>query len=409
MSTDPRLRFLPILVAALSTLGPFTIDTYLPSFPEMALSLGATPLQVQQSLTFYLVPFALMNLWHGAISDAVGRRPVTLVALVLYTLASVGSAFAPRIEVLWFFRALQGLASGVGLVVGRAVVRDVHEGSAAQRVLSWVAVLYLVAPAVAPVLGGRLHLWWGWRSVFGFLAVLGLGLFLAVWGGLPETLPLTQRRPFRAGYLVRAYAATMAHGRFLAAALAVALNFSGLFLYIASAPAFLLTHLKVRETEFIWLFGPTTTGLVLGGLLSGRLAGRWSGRRTVMLGYGLMIGAACLNVVWHLLRAPGIPGSVLPLLLYATGMAFVAPTLTLRGLDVFPERKGMAASCQAFLITGANAITAGLVSPMAQGSVLRLAVVAWGLMAAGSLAALLHFRGTTVGGPGEVGRMGRLG
>ncbi|HET7776352.1 MAG TPA: MFS transporter, partial [Azospira sp.] len=121
-------RHLAILLATLSALGPFSIDTYLPAFPEMGQSLGATPLQVQQTLTAYLLPFAVMTLWHGALSDALGRRRVILAALALFGLASLGCTLATSIEQLWLFRALQGITAGAGIVVGRAVVRDVFQG-----------------------------------------------------------------------------------------------------------------------------------------------------------------------------------------------------------------------------------------------------------------------------------------
>src|SRR4026209_510244 len=137
-------RSLPLLIAALSMIGPFAIDTYLPSFREMETSLGATALEIQQSLTAYLIPFALMSLWHGSISDALGRRRGILVALVALALASIGCAVSPSIHVLWIFRALQGLASGAGLVVGRAVIRDVYEGHHAQRVMAQVTVIFTI-------------------------------------------------------------------------------------------------------------------------------------------------------------------------------------------------------------------------------------------------------------------------
>lgn len=390
-------RTLPLLIAALSMIGPFAIDTYLPSFREMESSLRATPLQVQQSLTAYLIPFALMSLWHGSISDALGRRRVILVALAVLGLTSIGCALSPSIHVLWFFRVLQGLASGAGLVVGRAVVRDVYEGHHAQRVMAQVTVIFTIAPAIAPVLGGQLHEWFGWRSVFYFLALFSLGIWIWSAIGLPETLHPERRHSLDARFLLRSYRRTLTSGAFLAAAFAGALNFSAIFLYISSAPVFLMRHLHLRETQFFWLFGPVTTGMMLGAALSGRLAGRVMPKRTVMLGYVGMIVAAIANVAFHLAYRPQLPWSVAPLFLYTIGMAFSMPSIVLFGLDIFPAQKGLAASCQAFLMTGMNALTAGLLSPLANALALRLALVSGTLRAAGLICTLLFFKGRAPG------------
>lgn len=380
-------RSLPLLIAALSMIGPFAIDTYLPSFREMEASLHATPLQVQQSLTAYLLPFALMSLWHGSISDALGRRRVILVALALLAFTSIGCALAPTIHALWFFRALQGLAAGAGFVVGRAVVRDVFEGHAAQRVMANVTMIFTIAPAIAPVLGGWLHEWFGWRSVFYFLALFSVGLW--TWSALklPETLHPERRHPLHPAFLLRSYSRALTSVPFLATAFAAALNFTAMFLYISSAPVFLIRHLHLRETQFFWLFGPVTTGMMIGALLSGRLAGRISPGKTVALGYGGMIAAVIANISFHVLHAPQLPWSVAPLFLYAMGMALTMPSLVLFGLDIFPAQKGLAASCQAFLMSSINALTAGVLSPLASVSALRLSTVSALLMLTGLLCA----------------------
>jgi DHA1 family bicyclomycin/chloramphenicol resistance-like MFS transporter len=245
-------RSLPLLIAALSMIGPFAIDTYLPAFKELEGSLRATPLEVQQSLTAYLLPFALMSLWHGSISDALGRRRVILVALAMFAVTSIGCALSPDIRVFWIFRALQGIAAGAGLVVGRAVVRDVYEGAAAQRVLAHVTVIFTIAPAIAPVLGGWMHEWFGWRSIFYFLALFAaaVGVWCAV--ALPETLHPERRQPLNPGFLLRSYVRTLTNGAFLATSFAAALNFAAVFLYISSAPAFVMGHLQLSETQFFW-------------------------------------------------------------------------------------------------------------------------------------------------------------
>ncbi len=385
---------LPLLIAALSMIGPFAIDTYLPSFREMEHSLGATGLEVQQSLTAYLIPFALMSLWHGSISDALGRRRVILVALAVLTLTSIGCALSPNIRTLWIFRALQGIASGAGIVVGRAVVRDVYEGHAAQRVMANVTMIFTVAPAIAPVLGGWLHEWFGWRSVFYFLALFSLGVWIWSALGLPETLHPERRHPLHPRFLLQSYIRTLTSQRFLAAAFAASLNFTAVFLYITSAPVFLMRHLGLHETQFYWLFIPIPTGMLLGAALSGRLAGRVSPARTVMFGYGGMILAAATNVGFHALHDAQLPWSVAPLFLYTIGMALAMPSLVLFGLDIFPAQKGLAASCQAFLMTGMNALTAGLLSPLANASPLRLAIVSCALTVVGFVCALFFFERT---------------
>ncbi len=386
---SPRL---PLLIAALSTLAPFFIDTYLPSFGELGARLHASPLQVQQTLTAYLVPFAAMNLWHGALSDAMGRRRVVIGSLVVLLIASVGAALATSIEALMGFRVIQGAASGVGLVVGRAMVRDVYEGAQAQRVMAQVSALFAIAPAVAPVIGGWLHELFGWRSVFGFLAILST--LLLVWShlGLPETLPAAQRHPLHLGRLLRSYLETMTDGAFLAAAGAATFNFLGVFLYISSAPRFLLEHLQLRETQFLWLFGPMTAGMMLGAAASGHLAGRLSPMRTLGAGYLLMLGAAAANGLFHALHGAAVPWSVLPIAVYSFGMALSMPTLTLLSLDLHPTRKGLASSCQAFLLTTGNAVTAGVLAPLLNTTPLRLAIgqLSLALVGLGFLGIFLH-------------------
>ena len=375
---------LPLLIAAISTMGPFSIDTYLPSFREMEHALHATPLQIQQTLTAFLIPFAFMSLWHGALSDALGRRPVIIVALGIVAAASVGCALATNIETLWFFRAVQGLFAGV-FVVGRAVVRDVYEGPAAQRVIAQVSVLFAIAPAMAPVLGGQLHELFGWRSVFYFLAVFAA--LTALWSALclPETLPRELRQPLRAGPLLRAYRQTFSHRGFLLCALVVAFNFTAIFIYVAGAPAFLLRHLHVRETEFLWLFGPVTAGMALGSAISGKLAGQLDWRHTLGWSYAAMITASAANVLLHLTGEASLPWSVIPLFVYAAGMSLSMPSLTLIGLDYFPQHRGLASSCQAFLLTAGNALTAGLIVPLVSASPALMAGAAAVLMFAGLL------------------------
>lgn len=382
-------RGFALLLAALSSLGPFSIDTYLPSFPEIGAQLAATQLEVQQTLAVYLISFSAMALWHGAISDALGRRRVILWALAVFAAASLGCAFATRIEHLWLLRALQGVSAGAGVVVGRAIVRDLYDGAAAQRLMAHVAIAFALAPAIAPVIGGWLHTWFGWRSVFVFLTLAAIVLAFACWRLLPETLPRERRQSLRPGYLLRAYRRVLGTPAFLAATAALTCNFCGFFIYVLSAPAFLMGHLGLSEREFLWLFGPTMCGLMLGNWIAARVAGRLTPLQCIARGYAVMGLAAALNLAISHALIPGVPHSVLPLFVFNTGMALATAPLTLLALDPFARERGLASSCQTFLQSGTNGLVAGLVVPLLWGSVQTMALGMAGFAALGALAVVL--------------------
>jgi DHA1 family bicyclomycin/chloramphenicol resistance-like MFS transporter len=380
---------LPVLLALITALGPFSIDAYLPSFPDIGASLAATPLEVQQTLPAYLIPFAAMMLWHGAISDACGRRPVILVGLVCYALATLGALFATSIEQLWIARGAQGVSAGVGMVVGRAVIRDLHEGAAAQRLMARVGMMFALAPAVGPIIGGLLQEAYGWRSVFGFLLAFSLLLVGACWRWLPESLPPARRHPLHPTTLAAATAGILRDRPFVLTCAAFALNFSGLFVYVLSSPVFLIEHLGLDGAQFAWLFIPLTTGMIAGSALSGRLAGALSPVRTIAIAYramGLAVGA---NLGINLTAPQAFVWYLLPLPFYSAGMALAMPSLTLIAIDRFPDRRGLAAAVQGLINTGFAALAAGLFVPLLWGSPLTLALGMAVLLGAGMTACRL--------------------
>jgi len=372
-------------------LGPFSINAYLPSFQEMGVVLRTDAVALQQTISVYFFAFAFMSLWHGAISDSFGRRRVVLWGLAVYTASSLGCVFATGVEQLWALRALQGFSAGAGIVIGRAVVRDLHEGPLARRMMSQVVMIYGIAPAIAPLVGGALQIAFGWRSVFLFLALLSVSLLGAVALRLPETLPPQARRPFDAADLGRGYLVLLRNRGFMAWSLAYALMFGAFFIYVLSAPVFVMTHLGLGEGDFIWLFGPATAGLVSGSALAGRAAAYWSFGRTLATAFGLMGAATCYNlgVAW---AAPDAAGwYVAYLFVFNLGMSLAIPALTIRGLDCVPTRRGMGSSIQLFVQTGFNAIIAALIAPLMWGSPMSLACGAAGLWlcaGAGVIAAL---------------------
>lgn len=384
------MGLLATMLAALAMIGPFAIDTYLPSFPAIQADLAVSSVQMQQTLSVYLVAFAVMTLFHGTLSDSFGRRPVILVNLAVFVLASVGCALAGSFAQLLFFRGLQGLSAGAGIVVGRAIIRDSFEGHAAQRLMSLVTMIFGVAPAVAPVIGGWLQGLLGWRSVFAFLVLYSALLLVACQARLRETLPPADRQPFKLRPLARNYWTLGRSVPLFLLASAIALNFCAFFLYIVSAPAFIYDLLGLGATEFPWLFVPGIVGVTAGAYLSGRLAGKMSPDKTVKLAYGILFSAVLFNVIYSGLAEPAVPWSVLPIMVYTVGMALAMPSLTLLALDLFPHNRGLTASLLGFEHSLLSAVTAGIVSPLLSHNDLTLALGMAVLAAMGWLSWMLY-------------------
>lgn len=369
----PGPILLAILLAGLAMLGPFSIDTYLPAFPNIQETLHASPIQVQQTLTAYMVAFALMILWHGALSDAFGRRNIILASLAVFAVASLGCAAVHSIEYLWAFRILQGVSAGAGVVIGRALIRDMYADARAARLLSLVTMIFSIAPAIAPIMGGWIVKLLDWRSIFLFLFIYTLLLFWFCYKRLPETLPPEKRQPFNPTFLAQSYKKVLRSPLFHLKSGAVAFNFAGLFLFIAAAPVFITRHLGLGPDQFGWQFIPAVAGIFLGALAANRLAGKMAVPRQVMIGFCFLVGAGLANVAYHAFFPPALPWSVAPLFFYTFGMSVVAPGVTFLVLDLFPEIRGTVASCQSFNQTMLGAIVAGVIAPLLWHSVLWLA------------------------------------
>ena len=389
---------LAILLAVLGMLGPFSIDTYIPAFSGIAASIGATPVEMQQTLSAYLFGFAFMNLFHGALSDSFGRRPVVLWGLAVFTIASLGCALSETIGQLVFFRALQGLSTGAGIVVSRAVIRDMFPPAEAQKVMSQVTIYFGVAPAIAPIVGGFLFVHAGWHAVFWFLVAVGVVLFAANWKLLPETLHVSQRQPFEVRHLMRGYRDLCSDPRFLLLALASGVPFNGMFLYVLSAPAFLGDHLGLSPTQFFWFFLLTIGGIMSGAWVSGRMAGKLTPKRQIRHGFLIMLLVSVVNVVANWLFTPHPAWSMLPVAVFAFGWALMVPVITLLVLDLHPERRGMASSLQAVIGSTANGLVAGVIAPLVMHSTLGLALTSAMMMSVGLFAWIwLHRRWPEIG------------
>ncbi len=379
---------LAFLLACLGMLGPFSIDTYLPAFAGIAASIGATPAQMQQTLSAYLFGFAVMNLFHGALSDSFGRRPVVLWGLLLFTLASAGCALAQNIGALVFWRAVQGMSAGAGIVVSRAVIRDMFPPADAQRVMSQVTIYFGVAPAVAPMVGGFLFVHADWHSIFWFLTAVGAAAVdRRTIELLPETLHVTQTPAVQ-----RAQPAA----RLLAAGLEPAFLDAG-----AGQRHPVQRHVPLRAVG-AGVPGRTPAPragavllvllLTIGGIMAGCLPvrARWPGASSPSTRSAAASRSCCwcrcINVALNLLFEPHAWWALLPIAIFSFGWALMVPVVTLMVLDLVPERRGMASSVQACVGSLANGLVAGVIAPLVMHSTVALAVTSLGMMSIGVVA-----------------------
>lgn len=369
----PHSIFLVYVLASLAALAPFAIDTYLPAFHAMGAYLHTSDLHIQQSLTVYLLPYALMTLWHGAISDAIGRITTIKWGLGIFVLASIGCAFAPNVETLWFFRALQGASGGAGNTVARAMVRDLFEGAAAQRVMATVQMLFGIAPAIAPIIGGLL-LGIHWQAIFIFLAIYASVTLWASVTFLPETMPIEKRLKLSAKNVLSSYKTIFGDAEFAKLGITIGACFSAFFVYVLASPVFLGKHLGLSPQQYGYLFVPTVCGMVLGSYLAKYAAGKFAPKKVLSLAFFWMLFIVLLNIAVCYFLPLNAFLNILPVALFNVGMALVMPIISLAALDRHPKIRGTAASGQAFIQMLLSTVSAGLVVPLVWGSVMGLAI-----------------------------------
>lgn len=379
-----------LILALMSMLGPFATDTYLPSFYAIAGDFSVTEAQVQQTLSVYLLSSAVMSLFHGTLSDSYGRKSVLQFGLLIFGIASVGAMLAPNFETLLVFRAIQGMSAGVGMIIGQAMVRDRFEGAVAQKMMANIMMVFGLAPAIAPIIGGYIISHINWRGTFAFLLVFTVIVMLLVWKVLPETLPAQKRMPLKVRSILHSYGKAISSPLFMLGVFAAAMCFGFIAMYISSAAALIIKILGMTETDFHWLFLPMISGIILGSAINSKLASSMTPQRMILIGYSIMITASIYNVLYNLYFPPMVTWVILPLFIHGVGMAMAMPTIVLLTLGIFPEMKGLASSLVSFTQMTIFALIAGVIAPLLFDDTLHMAlggmttvmisVVAWSLV-----------------------------
>jgi DHA1 family bicyclomycin/chloramphenicol resistance-like MFS transporter len=363
------------LLGALSAFGPLSIDMYLPSFPRLAAEFGATPGQVQLTLSAFFLGFALGQLLYGPLSDRYGRKPLLMVGLSVYVVTSLLCMMSPRIEILSGLRFLQALGGGAGAVIARAMVRDLYDRDLSARVLSLMMLVTALAPLVAPLIGGYLLHWSGWRAIFGLLCMLGFACLVAVVRYLPESHAPSQRRRGALAQVMREYGAVFSHRQALGAILAGGVAFAGMFAYISGTPFIYMQLFGVAPEHYGYWFGLNVVGLMLGASLSGKLVPRVGAQS--MLGIGTSIaalaGLSLLITAWT--GVGGFPGIVVPLFVYVGSLNLISANAAARALDYFPKTAGTTSAVFGAVQFGLGALAGALVGQLHDGSAVPMAAV----------------------------------
>lgn len=387
-SRSDRVRLF-FLLGLLSTFGPLSIDMYLPALPALGADLHAGEAQVQLTLTACLVGVALGQIVAGPLSDVRGRRRPLLAGVGAYALTSLLCALAPTVGLLVGMRLLQGIAGGAGVVIARAVVRDLYSGISAARYFSYLMLVNGLAPILAPVMGGQLLRFTSWHGEFVGLAVIGALLFVSAAVGLRETLPMRLRRTGGPADSVRVMAMLVADREFMSFALASGLAFGALFAYIAGSSFVLEGHFGLSPQAFGAVFASNALGIVLAGQLNARLLGRVSPYRLLLSGLTSIAGSGVLLVVITV-AGVGLTGLLPVLFLMVASIGFVIPNATALALSGHARAAGTGSALLGLIQFGTGAVVAPLSGALGAGSVVAMSVViaALGLLALGALLGL---------------------
>lgn len=368
----------------LSTFGPISLDLYLPALPALATDLSSSTSAAQLSITACLLGLAVGQLVAGPLSDQFGRRRPLVVGLVVYLLASAACALAPTIELLVVLRLVQGLAGSAGIVIARAVARDLYSGRRLVIIFSRLILVNGLAPILAPVIGGQLALVTSWRGIFFVLAGFGVVLLAAGVFGVPESLPPPRRRAGGVRETLRSFRTLLADRLFVAVVLSAGLAGASMFAYIAGATFVLQQLYGLSAQQFSFAFGANALGIVVAGQLGAQLADRWSPQRVLALGLVLnLVGAAGLFVT--VLVGLGLPFLLGSLFVMVSALGLVFPTSTALALADHPDRAGAASSLLGLGQYVLGAVVAPLVGLGGQGTAIPLGVVAAACSVAGAL------------------------
>ncbi len=382
-----------ILFAALSNMiAPFSIDTYLPSFPAIENYYQVSRELLSTSMGAYLLAFSLTTLVWGPLADRFGRQKISVVSLVGFSLASVGCALALSFDYFLLFRVLQGIFAGGVIIAARAMIRDFFTPQEAQKAMSLIMMVFAIAPAIAPIIGGYLQLHYDWQSIFWFLSAYGVFTLFIIGLLLKETQHPDHVQSIAPKKLFNSYLHSLKHPLFIRLVLAQSFVFGGFFIYIAGSASLIFDHLKLGPEDFWMQFVPMVAGMILGAWLSHRLSNQKSPSQIIHLSLSIGGIAALFNLMLLFVTSPTVLTIIPALSLYAFALSLGLPALSILALDCLPEKRGMAASLQSLLQMGMAALVSIMLVPLVHTSLLAMAGSMLALWLIGALLWVTHYK-----------------
>ena len=373
-------RRVGIIGAVLAAVGPFSMSLYTPAMPEIVQAFGTTEAAVKMSLSLYFAGFALAQLFCGPISDGLGRRPVTVAFMLIYTAASVVALFSPNVEVLIAARFLQGVGAAVGVAMSRAIVRDLFAHEQSARIMNLIGIILAVGPAAAPTIGGLTMEFAGWHAIFLVMAVSGVGVALMAVFAMRETVARDLSR-IRPAALLGSYGRLLTNPYFMTASLTNAGATGALYAQATMLPFIMMHRVGFTPSQFGLAMLIQSLSYLAGSLMVRSLLARFGAFRLVPAGLALMALSAIATATLLRIYEPGLATVMAPVGIYAFGIAFITAAMTTAAMAPFPRNAGAAAAMMGFIQMGFG-LAGGAVGALIGDPVVAMATVipAFGLI-----------------------------